>query len=268
MVFNGGVVLNLKELQKKNNTFTISQILSLLKENIVSILVWTGIGLLFSLLISFVFVDSKYSSNTEILVNQKASKDPNQQFSAQQADLQAIKTYKDILTKPFILSPVLKEIKQKSNYGGTMSDLKKSIEIDNQDNSQIISISVMDTNAYRAADTANTIANVFTKKIKLLMRVDNVHIVTKATPNISPVFPNKGLNAFIGIVVGLTVGILIPILKKIFNTTLEDSSFITDTLELNNLGAVYHIDNLGNKLHAVYVVDDNRGDYLERKHRV
>ncbi len=247
----------MKDLQEKNNGFTISQILILLKENVITIFFWVFIGLLVSLLFSFVFIDSKYQANTEILVNQKANEDPNQQFSAQQADLQAIKTYKDVLGKAFILSPVLKEVKQKDNYGGSMSDLKKSIEVDNQDDSQIISITVTDTNAYRAADIANTIADVFTNKIKLLMKVDNVRVVTKAHANTSPVFPNKGLNTLIGIMVGLVIGILVPIIRKAFNTTLEDSSYTTDILELSNLGTVYHMNNLKANLHAVHVVDDS-----------
>lgn len=247
----------MKEVQGKYNSFTISQLFNLLKENIVSVLLWGIIGLIISLLFSFVIFDSKYQANTEILVNQKANRDPNQQFSAQQADLQAIKTYKDVLGKSFILSPVLTEIRRKDNYDGSMADLKNSIKIDNQDDSQIISIAVTDTNAYRAADIANTIANVFTKKIKLLMKVDNVRVVTKARANISPISPNKPLNALIGTLVGLVVGILIPITRKMFNTSLEDSSFITDTLGLNNLGTVYHIDNLKSNLHAVYVVDDH-----------
>src|SRR5699024_12759037 len=125
----------------------------------------------------------KYSSNIDILVNQKANNE-QVQYAAQQADLQVINTYKDVLTKPIILTPVLKEVKRIDNYQGNLGTLSNAIKVSNQTNSQVITVTVTDKNAYVAADIANTIGKVFTNKVKKMIQVDIVTFVSIVKVNI------------------------------------------------------------------------------------
>ena len=162
-----------------NTEFNINMVLTIIKKNLFSILFWIVLGEIVSSILTFSFITPKYSSNIDILVNQKAN-NAQVQYAAQQADLQAINTYKDVLTKPIILSPVLKEVKRTDNYQGNLSTLEKSIKVSNQTNSQVVTVTVTDKNAYVAADIANTIGKIFTKKVKKMMQVDNVTIVSKA----------------------------------------------------------------------------------------
>ena len=89
----------------------IGHLINILKNNVVSIITWSMLGLVVSMGIVFLFIEPRYSSNVDILVNQKANNE-QVQYTTQQADLQAINTYKDVLTKPIILAPVLKEVKR------------------------------------------------------------------------------------------------------------------------------------------------------------
>lgn len=88
----------------------LRQLMIVLKNNVVSIITWMILGLVVALGSVFFLIEPKYSSSIDILVNQKAN-NAQVQYATQQADLQAINTYKDVLTKPIILTPVLKEIK-------------------------------------------------------------------------------------------------------------------------------------------------------------
>lgn len=153
--------------EETNNETVIDlrQLGALLWKNIWGILIWGILGIILALGISFVFMTPKYSATIDLLVNQKVDNSALQ-YNAQQADLQAINTYKDVLTKPVILTPVLKQVKQQDNYTGSLSSLENSISITNETNSQVISVTVTDTNAYTAADLANTIGKVFSSKIK------------------------------------------------------------------------------------------------------
>ena len=195
-----------------NTEFNINMVLTIIKKNLFSILFWIVLGEIVSSILTFSFITPKYSSNIDILVNQKAN-NAQVQYAAQQADLQAINTYKDVLTKPIILSPVLKEAKRTDNYQGNLSTLEKSIKVSNQTNSQVVTVTVTDKNAYVAADIANTIGKIFTKKVKKMMQVDNVTIVSKAKVNNKPVSPNKKLYALMGLLVGLIIGTSIAFIK-------------------------------------------------------
>ena len=180
------------------------------------------------------------------------------QYATQQADLQAINTYKDVLTKPIILTPVLKEIKNTDNYQGNLNSLAKSIKVSNQTNSQVVTVTVTDKNAYVAADIANTVGKVFGKKVKKMMQVDNVTIVSDAKVNSRPVSPNKKLFALAGVVLGLFIGVAVAFIKEFTDKTIKDSSFLTDELGLTNIGSVYHLDINEDDYGAVKVIDRNK----------
>lgn len=246
-------------MNDNNNEETVidlSQLFGAVKKSIVSIIIWGIAGLLVSLFATFVLMTPKYSSTIDILVNQKAD-NTQMQYTAQQADLQAINTYKDVLQKSVILAPVVKEVKERDNYQGSVGTLQKSMSITNQTSSQVLSVTVTDTNAYTAADLANTIGKVFAKKIKTMMKIDNVTVVTKATANTNPVSPNKVKNAVIGLLLGLLIGIAIAVIKELRDTTVKDTDFLTKELGLTNLGAIYHISSDNQDYGLVKIIEKN-----------
>ncbi|MGK4165291.1 Wzz/FepE/Etk N-terminal domain-containing protein [Ligilactobacillus salivarius] len=254
----------------------LRHLIIVLKNNMISIIIWAVLGLIISLGSVFLFVEPKYSSSIDILVNQKASNE-QVQYTTQQADLQAINTYKDILTKPIILTPVLNEVKRTDNYQGNINTLENSIKVSNQTNSQVVTVTVTDKNAYVAADIANTVGKIFAKKVKKMMQVDNVTIVSKAKVNNSPVSPNKKLFTLAGVIIGAFVGVAIVFIKEFTDKTVKDSSFLTDELGLTNIGSVYHLDINDNDYGVVKVIarnkvsDDNGDDEeldIPRRRRV
>ncbi|WKB70674.1 YveK family protein [Ligilactobacillus ruminis] len=234
----------------------LSQLFGAVKKSIVSIIIWGIAGLLVSLFATFVLMTPKYGSTIDILVNQKAD-NTQMQYTAQQADLQAINTYMDVLKKSVILAPVVKEVRERDNYQGSVGTLQKSMTITNQTNSQVLSVTVTDTNAYTAADIANTIGKVFAKKIKTMMKIDNVTVVTKATVNTNPVSPRKMVNSVLGLIIGIIIGVAIAVIKELCDTTVKDTDFLTKELGLTNLGAIYHIRSDNQDYGLVKIIEKN-----------
>lgn len=227
----------------------LGRLFQLLKKGLVGIILWGIFGAIIASLVSFVFMTPKYSATTDILVNQKVD-NVTAQYNVQQADLQVINTYKDVLTKPVILAPVLKLVRQTDNYQGSIGSLESAVSVSNTTNSQVVSVTVTDKNAYTASDIANAIAQVFSKKIKKMMKINNVTIVTEATPDTTPVSPNKKLNLLIGIVVGVLIGVAIIVLRDLMDTTVRDDKFLRDELGLSNLGTISH---MGSKKYRKFV---------------
>lgn len=251
--------------EETNNETVIDlrQLSKLLWQNIWGILAWAILGVVLALGVSFVFMTPKYSATIDLLVNQKVDNSALQ-YNAQQADLQAINTYKDVLTKPVILSPVLKQVRQQDNYSGSLADLENSVSISNETNSQVVSVTVTDTNAYTAADIANTIGKVFSTKIKKMMKINNVTVVTKAKADTSPVSPKIKLNCLIGFVVGALIGISLIVIRDLLDTTVRDEKFLTDELGLTSLGFISHISHNTSR-HAVSVVISQQSQSRRRR---
>lgn len=241
--------------ENEETVIDLGRLLLTLKKNLFSIIAWAVVGLIISLVVLFIFIEPKYSATTDILVNQK-NDNVQTQYAAQQADLGAVTTYEDILKRSVILSPVLKEVKARDNYKGSLGDLQKSVSVSNETNSKIISVTVTDKDAYTAADIANTVAKTFKEKIVKMMKIDNVTIVSSAKPNATPVFPKKTLGVLVGIVLGALIGVAIAIVRELTDKTVKDMDFLTDEVGLTSLGTVFHIED--DSFAAVEVLNKNR----------
>ncbi|WP_429970338.1 YveK family protein [Fructilactobacillus sp. Tb1] len=241
-----------KSKKNKSNINYLNIIMKHYKMIVVMAVLFCGI----SGIITFGFIKPKYTSTTELLVNQKLSKS-ELAVQAQQAqtDVQRVITYKDIITSPVIQHTVkhnLKNIPGSQNY---------KIDIQSQQNSQVFSVKVTSKNPYTSADIANETANVFQKKIKKMMDVNSVTVVSKATPKKKPSSPHYVLNLIAGLILGSILGFGLSIFKELNDRNIHDSDYLENDLGLNSLGFITEIDDkdMNNKN-----ISDKRSDHRRR----
>lgn len=222
--------------QTDQNVVTISEILLTLRKHIKLILGTTILITALAAVVTFFVMTPKYSAGTQILVNRKLSADmQGAQLQANQADIQMINTYKDIITSP-VVQKVVKT--QTRNLPGSVDS---EVSVATQTNSQVFTVNATATNPNTAASVANKTATVFKQKIVKIMSINNVTIVSKAVVNNTPVSPRVNLNLLAGVVLGLILGIGLAFLSEFNDKTVKDESFLTDTLGLTSLGIVNEI---------------------------
>ena len=266
---------------KTENTIDLRRLWMLLRAHIWAIIAWAvGLGAVGFVLAAFV-VEPKYTSTTQILVNQKRNaSDAGQAYTAQQADVQMINTYKDIITSPVILKDASKWIKNPTEvvkpakkakyrtladgtkklispaepavirragrgYNVSAKEMQKDISVTTQQNSQVFTISAKSNDSEKAQAIANAVAQTFKSKIKKIMKVNNVTIVSPAVLG-TKTFPKTSLFTLAGIILGLIISIALVVLRDSFNTTVRDDDYLTKELGLTNLGHVSHF-HLSNK---------------------
>ncbi|MGK4144903.1 Wzz/FepE/Etk N-terminal domain-containing protein [Weissella paramesenteroides] len=289
-----------------DNIIDIKRLWLILRKNMLLMIVW---GIVFAgaaFGISRFVIQPEYSSSVALLVNRKQDENAGAQFQNQQADVQMINTYKDIITRPVILGTVVKNLTttnkqlvkkaQPATYktlaDGTQiidkqaqpaeykvvdakydkseintSDLSQNISISNQQNSQIFTVNVTLKNSKLARDAANEIAKVFKQKVSSIMSVSNVSIVSKAVNNTNPVSPNVKLITLAGLVIGIFVGFVWGLIKELTDRTVKDVSYLTDELKLTNLGQVNFIGKLTNIDKVVNTVPKSEGPSRLRSNR-
>ena len=264
--------------QTLNNTIDLHRLMVLCRKHIKMLIIWTLLAGVLGFVIAQFVVVPKYTATTEILVNQKHTNDNNgQAYNNQQADIQMINTYKDIITNQVILSRASKQLKNpvrvikpaqkavyRTNADGTRrlikeaqpavverggksynlstDELKKAISVQTQQNSQVFSLQVKTDDPQESAVVANTVANVFRQQIKKIMSVNNVTIVSRASTPDTPSFPNKKLFALAGAVLGLILSFLYILIGDLMDTSIHDDEYLTNELGLTNLGHVNHIE--------------------------
>lgn len=219
---------------------SLESLFRILRKNLRLIVISTVVGTILAAIITFFIMTPKYSASVDILVNRKQDNAVTNQLSDQQADVQMINTYKDIITKAVTLDPVRKEVKEQLGYSVTADELRDMISVTNEQNSQVFSVSVKDTDAARSATIANIIAKTFKKKVAKILEVNNVSIIAKATKPKEAVSPRKKLNIAIGLVVGLFFGVGLALLSELTDHNVKDMEYLTDELGLTKLGMVGH----------------------------
>lgn len=276
-----------------NKQIDLSQLWNVFKRSFVAMIILGILGMAATYFGAKTLIAPKYESDTSLLVNRKQDNDPNMQLNAQQAAIQIINTYKDIITRPVVLQTVAKDLTsperviskkaQKAVYGTrynattglreeyvekkaqpaqyklkpakytniTADDLAKVVSVSTQQNSQVFTVSVKDTDPVRARDIANEVAKVFEKKIATIMSISNVSIVSQATANSTPVSPKLKLMAIIGLILGILLAFSWGLIRELMDQTIKDIDFITDDLGLVNLGIVNYVQHMKDRDQAI-----------------
>ncbi|MDF9760397.1 capsular polysaccharide biosynthesis protein [Peribacillus simplex] len=219
-------------------TISIKDIFKTLKKRWKLIMLLTLIAALISGTISYFVLTPVYQTSTQILVNQKQSE--NQLDSSQiRSNIDMINTYSVIIKSPAILEKVIDELE----LDQSVDQLSEKITINSQENSQVFSLTVQDSNPTKAVEIANKVSATFQKEIKDIMNVDNVSILAKAEikDNPAPVKPNPVLNIAIAVVVGLMAGVGLAFLLEYMDNTIKDEDDIEKLLELPILGSIQKI---------------------------
>ena len=264
-----------QEQKQTDNTIDLTQLLQLCRRHIWALILWSvGLALVGWGIANFV-ISPKYTSSAQILVNQKNGRnDPNAAYAAQQANMQLVTTYKDIITSHVILqdasdrlaNPVkvvkkAKPAKYKTNddgrkvlvrkaqpavierdgkaYSVSASQLAKNISVATQQESQVFSVSAKANTPEKAKAEANAVARSFRDQIPNIMNINNVTIVAPATNGVQS-SPNVKMFTLAGFVIGLVLTFAVILIREMTNTTVRDDSYLSQELGLTNLGHVAH----------------------------
>lgn len=265
--------------QQNNNTNTntidLTQLIRICRKHIWALILWSvGLALVGWGVASFI-ISPKYTSSAQVLVNQRnAHNDPNAALATQQANMQLVTTYKDIVTSHVILQEasdrlanptrVVKKAqpaKYRTEADGTRrlikkaqpavidrsgkaysvsaKQLAKSISVTTQQQSQVFTINAKADTPDKSKAEANAVAEVFKDRIKSIMNVNNVTIVAPATTGVQS-SPNVRLFTLAGFVIGLVLSFAVIMIRELSDTAVRDDSYLTDTLGLTNLGQIAH----------------------------
>ncbi|QEA41745.1 capsular biosynthesis protein [Leuconostoc pseudomesenteroides] len=263
-----------------NNVLELRQLWHIIQKHLFALIFMAIIGAGAGYGVAKFVIAPTYSASTSMLVNRSAddTSTATANLSDQQADVQLINTYKNLIISSNVLgavsdklenpapivvqkakdavyqtladgtrrlvTPAQKEITKPSNktkYQLSVDELKSMVTISSQQNSQVFSIDVKSEDPKLAADVANEVADVFKDKIGGFMKINNVSIIDSAKVNKKPVSPNTKLFTLAGLVVlgGLTF--LYMLIKELADTTIKSPDEVSQLFGMTNLGVIGHV---------------------------
>jgi capsular polysaccharide biosynthesis protein len=227
-------------------TISLRELMETIKKRIQLILLITLTAIIVSGGVSFFLLTPVYQSSTQLLVNQSKSDQPAYNIGEIQTNLQLINTYNVIMKSPAILEKVISDLK----LDMTAAQLNDKLTVASEKDSQVINLSVQDTDPKKTALIANKTAEVFQEEIVKIMNVDNVSVLAKAEvgEDQSPIKPKPLLNIAIAMVVGLMIGIGLAFLLEFLDNTVKTEQEVEKLLGLPVLGSITRIKDQEEKL--------------------
>lgn len=215
--------LNLRDLYK------------MVKKNVILIFLITIVAMGSSWAVAKYAITPIYQSSTQILVNQAAS-DNIFDVNVVKSNLELINTYSVIIKSPLVLEEVIKDLRLNKEF----EELYEQVTVNNQEDSQVVVVSVEDENPATAVKVANSIAAVFENKIADVMKVDNVNVLypAKLKEDPQPIKPQPALIVVVSGLAGMFLGLGIAFVRDYFDNTIKSESDIESKLGLSALGAI------------------------------
>lgn len=247
-------------------TISLKEIFAVLKKRILMILTIIISFAAIALLVSYFLITPTYKASASIVVNQEENVDVSTLNNAIQSNISLINTYKIVMTSPVVLDKVADDM----NLSLSASELKEKLEVTSEANTQIITVTVSDTNHEKAAELANTVVQVFQDEIPELMNLENVKPLSLAetVDNPSPTSPNILLNIAVAAILGAIIGIGIAFLLEHLDNTVKTESDIEKRIGLPVVGIISHMteeDLKSNKHHTNTASRQVRREYSGQK---
>ncbi|MGG0275891.1 YveK family protein [Bacillus rhizoplanae] len=152
------------------------------------------------------------------------------------ANNDTMNTLKAMINEPVVMEKVAAEL----NINRSANALSGQISTESVQNSQIVRITVVDTNSELAAEIANTTAAVYKQEATSILNFNNVSILSEATAlkNSVPININHTNTIMIAFFVGLVLSIGFIFLLDSLDDRIKSERAIEKLLDIPTLGSI------------------------------
>ncbi|KMY51023.1 YveK family protein [Peribacillus loiseleuriae] len=211
-----------------NEKVKIKDLIQILKKRFLIIILTTLciIGVIF--ISSMYIMKPTYQYSTQILAGSLSMDSKDTSINKVQENRQLALSYMDTIKSPTIMIAVKEELHlTRSNY-----ELLKQVSVTNRDNSQIITISVKDSNPELANAIAQSVAKQSINRFKNFANVNQINILNDSNvlDDAELLFPKPKFVIAISIVIGFFSGIALALMRE----HLDDATY--SDCELDRLG--------------------------------
>lgn len=154
-----------------------------------------------------------------------------------------VDTYAEIVKSRRVLEQVIDELDLDMTY----EKLTNKISVSAVNNTEIIKITVTDTNPIEAKNIANVTANFFSKEVVKLYKMNNVNVLDEANESNNPYNINIVKQIIIYFFIGLIIGAGVLFIIFYFDRTIKSAEQVEQKIKLPILGSVEEFTKGGKK---------------------
>lgn len=179
-----------------------------------------------------------YRSYTTIVLTRTSDTDNKDNGSITQSDIllnqKLVATYREIIKSRRVLGQVIENLHLDMEVG----ELSQNISVTNEEDTELIKISVSNVKKEDAKNIANEIAKVFSNEIVDIYNIKNVSIIDTAIEANAPYNINFVKETVVAALIGVVLGVAIIFVMFYFDTTIKNPEEIQTKIGLPLLGVV------------------------------
>ena len=211
----------------------IGHILSILWEKIL-VIIATGIIVgLAGFLVSKFLITPKYESETKLYVLNRAN-DSATTLSDVQLSTQLTKDYQILVTSAPVMNQVMKEL----GLNMKASELASTISVDTPSDTRVLQITVTSDDPKRAKDIADKVAQVSSKKICDIMKIEQVNVIEEGSLSEEPAVDTVQKWTLIGLALGIVLSCAIIIIRSMLDDTVKTTEDVEKYFDLSTLAVI------------------------------
>lgn len=209
----------------------LRELLQVLKNHIKWLIAVPIIFAIVSAVVSIYFISPVYQATTTIIVRQNNKSDDELSISDVNLGRGLLYTYAEMAKSVTVIDNTKKvlELESLDNKSITVSPVKDT---------QILKVTVQNTDKQLAMNIADTLVEEFTKEVIRITKTDNVAVVDYAKLPVNPIKPNKVMNILIAGILGEMIVVFVVFLKEYMDKTIKSEKDIEKYIGIPVIGIV------------------------------
>lgn len=185
------------------------------------------------LVCTFVLVP-KYQASINMIVNTRQDGATNVTNDNINSATNMIDTYAVVIKSNTVLNQVIDQLNLSMSY----DSLYSAVEVSSVDSTQIMRITVTNTDPALAGEITQTIADVVPDIIMEKVEAGSCKVVSDVSINLSPVYPQTKKYTAVAAVLGIVAACAVLILNHLLHNVIVDDEDVQTNLDLPVLGLI------------------------------
>ena len=225
-------------MEKDFITLDLRTILSLIKKNIVLIIILFFAGTAGAFFISTFLITPQYEASMTLVVNTRDEQSITITGDQINSARQLVNTYAVILTNETLIDDIIRVL----NLNYSVTSLQKRIWAEPVSQTQVMRMTVIDRDPNTAQMILIEIMNRAEELLTTTVKAGSVEIVSPPRINYTPVSPQVGLNTAIGGAIGLFLAMAVIFIRKAMANTFINDEDVATHLGLPVLAVIPSVD--------------------------
>ena len=189
---------------------------------------------------SYFFITPLYKSSTSLVLAQSsATVEQSGQAAITQSDIninsKLVSTYSELIKSKAVLRQVVQNLNME---GVTENVIKSNVSVQAVKSTELIEITVKNTDPNTAALIANEIAKVFSDKIVEIYNISNIYILDRAEPDENPANINHAKDIVIFAFIGVVLAVAYVLILNMLDTTIKTEEDVEKSIGLLVLSSI------------------------------